>query len=184
MTGSLMSSLSDPKPSLATMGIPETDGQMTLSGVSGGVDQLVADLVEAGDQGIVVVDGEGRCLYANAAARQLLVERRCADPNLLLEDETLQITRSLFTSGGEAARRSHCPSRGGRSASSTKSRPSPEPPPGSPAANPCRTFWTESRWRREARPGHERARLFFSNRASSACSWWAPQATPRTTWTD
>lgn len=67
-----------------------------------GTDRLVADLVEAGAAGIVAVDDEDRCLYANAAARRMLAARPPGDLALLAEDESLHVTRWRFTSGGHS----------------------------------------------------------------------------------
>ena len=63
--------------------------------------RLVADLVEAADMGVVVFDDEGCRLYANAAAERLVRSRPSGGLALLLEDESLHVTRWPFTSAGQ-----------------------------------------------------------------------------------
>ena len=74
---------------------------MTVSGMDGEASRLVADLVEASAVGVIVADDEGRCLYANATAQRLLLPRSGEYLGLLLEDESLHVTRWLFASGGK-----------------------------------------------------------------------------------
>ncbi|MFK0113328.1 GAF domain-containing protein [Streptomyces sp. NPDC091217] len=67
------------------------DGQST---------RLVTDLVESSAEGVIVLDGEGHHLYANATAQRLFEER--PDDNLqhILEDDALHVRSWPFTSAG------------------------------------------------------------------------------------
>lgn len=62
------------------------------------MDRLTGDLVEASTEGVAVVDAAGTCVYANAAARRLLATRATSDVHVLVEDDSLRVTRWPFTS--------------------------------------------------------------------------------------
>ncbi|CAM5694439.1 hypothetical protein AQI96_37540 [Streptomyces canus] len=62
--------------------------------------RLMAGLVEAGTVGVVVMDEDGRRVYANEAAETLLRQRPGQDLSLLLDDESLHVTCWPFGSAG------------------------------------------------------------------------------------
>lgn len=71
-------------------------------GADAAADRMLDDLVGASTEGVVVVDAEGCCVYANATARHLLAAQRTADVMGLLRDESLHVTRWPFVSAGQS----------------------------------------------------------------------------------
>jgi signal transduction histidine kinase len=74
-------------------------GSVTASEARTSTERLIADSVEASAEGFAVMDADGRCRYANPAARRLLAAHGQTEITTLLEDEPLHVTRWPFVSG-------------------------------------------------------------------------------------